>query len=165
MRLLHFILPQPFITLAILGLWLALAPTFSLGQLVLGALLGLIIPWATRRFWPDRPRLARPVAGLALFVRVVIDIIVANWQVARLVVGPLDRLDPAFLEVPLDIEDPFVATLLGSIVSLTPGTVSVEIERERKVLLVHALDADDPPGMVANIKVRYEAPLKEVFRC
>jgi multicomponent K+:H+ antiporter subunit E len=58
-----------------------------------------------------------------------------------------------------------VATLLGSIVSLTPGTVSVEIERERKVLLVHALDADDPPGLIATIKSRYEAPLKEVFRC
>jgi multicomponent K+:H+ antiporter subunit E len=128
-------------------------------------LLGVAIPWATRRFWPDRPRLVRPIVGLALFVRLVIDIVVANWQVARLVVGALDRLDPAFLELPLDIEDPFVATLLGSIVSLTPGTVSVEIERERKVLLVHALDADDPPAMVARIKARYEAPLKEVFRC
>jgi multicomponent K+:H+ antiporter subunit E len=165
MRLLHVILPQPLITLAIVGLWLALAPTFSLGQLMLGALLGLTIPWATRNFWPDRPRLVRPIASLALFVRVVIDIVIANLQVSRLVVGPLDRLDPAFIEVPLDIEDPFVATLLGSIVSLTPGTVSVEIERERKVLLVHALDADNPPAMVANIKSRYEAPLKEIFRC
>jgi multicomponent K+:H+ antiporter subunit E len=118
--------------------------------------------------WTDAAllrRLVRPIVGLALFVRLVIDIVVANWQVARLVVGALDRLDPAFLEVPLDIEDPFVATLLGSIVSLTPGTVSVEIERERKVLLVHALDADDPPAMVARIKARYEAPLKEIFRC
>jgi multicomponent K+:H+ antiporter subunit E len=165
MRLLHFILPQPLITLAIVGLWLALAPTFNLGQLTLGALLGLTIPWATHRFWPDRPRLVRPLAGLALFARVVIDIVVANWQVARLIVGPLDRLKPTFLELPLDIEDPFVATLLGSIVSLTPGTVSVEIERERKVLLVHALDADDPPAMIARIKARYEAPLKEVFQC
>jgi multicomponent K+:H+ antiporter subunit E len=165
MRVIHFLLPQPLITLAILGLWLALAPTFSLGQLVLGAFFGLTIAWATHTFWPDRPRLVRPLAGLALFVRIVIDIAIANWQVARLVVGPLDRLDPAFIEIPLDIDDPFVATLLGSIVSLTPGTVSVEIERQRKVLLVHALDADDPHGMVANIKARYEAPLKEIFRC
>jgi multicomponent K+:H+ antiporter subunit E len=161
----QYLLPQPLLSLAIVGLWLALAPGLTLGNLLLGACLSLAIPWTTARFWPDRPRVSRPLAGLALFLRVVVDIVVANGQVARLVLGPLDRLNPAFIEVPLDIADPFVATLLGSIVSLTPGTVSVEIERERKVLLVHALDVDDPLALAETIKARYEAPLKEIFQC
>lgn len=165
MSLINRVLPQPVTTLAILALWMALATTPSLGNLLLGAVLGITIPWATARFWPDTPRFVRPALAVAVFARVIGDILVANWQVARLVVGPLDRLHPKFVEVPLEIDSPFVATLLGSIVSLTPGTVSIEIDRARKVLFVHALNVGDEAAMIATIKARYEAPLKEIFAC
>jgi len=79
--------------------------------------------------------------------------------------GPAERLRPEFLEVPLDLRDPFLATLLGSIVSLTPGTVSIDIDRERWVLLVHALHVDDAAAAIAAIKTRYEAPIRRVFGC
>lgn len=165
MNLLHRILPQPLMTLILLALWLALAPRVSLGQFLLGAMLGVLIPWFTRAFWPDRPRLARPLLAVWLFLRVVGDIVAANWQVARLVLGPTARLRPAFIEVPLAIRDPFVATILGSIVSLTPGTVSIDIDCERGRLLVHALDVEDSASLIAAIQSRYEEPLKEIFAC
>ncbi len=80
-------------------------------------------------------------------------------------IGPLHRLSPAFVEVPLDLRDPFVATLLAGVVSLTPGTVSIDVDQQRWILLVHALDAPDPPALVREIKERYETPLKEMFAC
>lgn len=159
------LVPLPAITLAIIGLWMVLAPGFSLGNLILAILLGVLIPRLTRNFWPHPPRVCRPFAGIALFLRVMGDIIVANWQVARLVIGPLDRLKPAMVEVPIDINSPFVATLLAGIVSLTPGTVSVDIDLPGGVLHVHALDVADKAELVATIRNRYEAPLKEVFGC
>ncbi|UYN94652.1 MAG: Na+/H+ antiporter subunit E [Enhydrobacter sp.] len=159
------LLPQPLVSVVILGVWLVLAPAISLGHFLLAAILAVAIPILTSNLWFDRPRLVRPWVAVLLFARVMGDIVVANWQVARLVLGPLDRLRPAFIEIPLDVADPFVATLLGSIISLTPGTVSVEIDRPRSVLLVHALDVDDRDAMIATIKNRYEAPLKEIFRC
>lgn len=165
MTLVARILPQPTMTLAIIGLWMVLASTLSLGNLLLAVLLGVSIPWLTQSFWPDRPHLARPVTGIALFARVVADIVIANWEVARLVVGPLDRLKPAFIDVPIDIDNPFVATLLASIVSLTPGTVSVDIDRAAGILVVHALNVTDEAELIATIKRRYEAPLKQVFAC
>jgi multicomponent K+:H+ antiporter subunit E len=165
MNLWDRILPQPLLSLAVAFLWLALAPAVGIGSLILAALLGLTVPWATRAFWPDPPRLVRPLAGLRLFLVVLFDIVVANWQVARLVVGPLERLHPRFVAVPLDIEDPFLATILGSIVSLTPGTVSIDIDRAGARLLVHALNVEDEDKLIAAIKSRYEAPLKEMFRC
>jgi multicomponent K+:H+ antiporter subunit E len=85
--------------------------------------------------------------------------------VARRVVGPLDRLKPAFVEVPLDLRNPFVATILASIVSLTPGTVSIDVDQQRWVLSLHALDAPDPAALIREIKQRYEVPLKEIFAC
>jgi multicomponent K+:H+ antiporter subunit E len=165
MTLFARLIPQPYITLAIIALWLALAPRPSLGHLLLGATLGTIIPWLTVRFWYNPPALFRPARAVSLFIRVVGDILIANWQVARQVLGPLDSLRPSFVEIPLDIDHPFVATLLGSIVSLTPGTVSIDIDRSRKVLLVHALDVADKSGMIRDIKTRYETPLKEIFGC
>ncbi|MFA7300589.1 MAG: Na+/H+ antiporter subunit E, partial [Sideroxydans sp.] len=66
---------------------------------------------------------------------------------------------------PLDLRDPFAATVLGSIVSLTPGTVSIDVDRERWVLHLHALNAPDPEALIREIKQRYEAPIKEIFTC
>ncbi|MDP3137182.1 MAG: Na+/H+ antiporter subunit E [Burkholderiaceae bacterium] len=165
MKLVHRLVPQPVLSLLIVALWLGLAGSVSVGQVLLATLLGLLLPPLTQSFWPNRPRLARPVAGARLAVIVLFDIVVANWQVARRVLGPLDRLHPRFIEVPLEIEDNFVATILGGIVSMTPGTVSVDIDQERGLLLVHALDAEDPQALIRTIKARYEAPLKEVFQC
>jgi multicomponent K+:H+ antiporter subunit E len=159
------VLPQPLVSLAILALWLAIAPAPSLGQLVLGGVVALAIPWVTHPFWPDAPRLVRPWVAVRLFLRVLWDIIVANVEVARLVLGPADRLHPVFIELPLEIEDPFVATILASIITLTPGTLSVDIDRARRVLLVHALDVSDVPAAIATIKRCYEAPLQEIFGC
>ncbi|WP_372619133.1 Na+/H+ antiporter subunit E [Falsiroseomonas sp.] len=165
MSLLYRILPQPVLSLLILGLWLILAPTPSFGQVLLGSVLAVLLPWATRGFWPDQPQLTQPIAALRLAGVVLADIVMANVLVARQVLGPPEALRPGFLDVPLDLDDPFVATLLGSIVSLTPGTVSVDIDRARRVLQVHALHIEDPAAAIATIKARYEAPLKRVFAC
>ena len=159
------VLPQPLVSLMILALWIAIAPSPSLGQVVLGGVVALAIPWFTHPFWPDPPRLLRPGVAALLFLRVIWDIVVANVEVAQLVLGPADRLHPVFIELPLEIDDPFVATILASIITLTPGTLSVDIDRARRVLLVHALDVADVPAAIDTIKRRYEAPLKEIFGC
>lgn len=159
------IFPRPALSVAIFLLWAALTNAASLGAILLGALLALALPLVTRPFWPEAPRLARPGVVLRLAARVAVDIVLANVAVARRVVGPLDRLRPAFVEVPLDLRDPFVATILASIVSLTPGTVSIDVDRERWVLCLHALDAPDPDALIREIKQRYEELLKEMFAC
>lgn len=165
MSVLHRVFPLPLVSLAILGMWMVLATSPSRGNLLLGTALAVAIPLVTKAFWPDNPSIHRPLIGVAFFVRVVGDILIANWQVARLVVGPVERLRPQFIAVPLDISHPFVATLLGSVVSLTPGTVSVEIDMHARRLLVHCLDVEDSEQLIATIKSRYEAPLKEIFSC
>lgn len=159
------LIPRPALSLALFLLWAALTNAASSGTLLLGGLLALALPFVTRRFWPDAPRLARPGVALKFAARVAWDMLVANWAVARRVVGPVASLSPAFVEVPLDLRDPFVATILSSIVSLTPGTVSVDVDRDRWVLHLHALDAPDPDMLVWQIKQHYEKPIKEIFSC
>jgi multicomponent K+:H+ antiporter subunit E len=162
------LLPQPVTSTLVFALWLLLAPEPGTGTLIMAALLALALPLLTRAFWPAPPRLARPLVAAQLVLRVLGDIVRANITVARQVLGPPERLRPAVFHVPLDIEEPFVATLLGGIISLTPGTVTIEVETEdgrARRLEVHGLDVPDAQAAIATIKARYEAPLKEAFGC
>ena len=159
------LLPHPGLSLLLLLLWLLLNNSAAPGHLVVGALLGVLIPLFTRRFWPERLGLARPGLMLRFAGRVLWDIIVANFAVARVVLGPRSAMRPAFVRVPLEIQGDFPITVLASVVSLTPGTVSADINTERRYLLVHALSVNDSEALVHGIKTRYEAPIKEIFAC
>lgn len=158
-------LPFPGLSLLLWAVWLLLVNEISTGQVLLGVVLAWLIPQVTRFFWPSVPRLRR-VGSLMKFLLVVHwDILVANVAVARLILGPPSRLRPAFVELPLDLDDDFAITVLASTISLTPGTVSADVSADRRTLLIHALDVDDEEAMIRHIKTRYEQPLKEMFAC
>jgi len=158
------LLPYPSLTLALWLTWLLLNG-FSVGHALLGLILAVVLPLGTRPFWPQVP-LVRDRMGLLRFVlRVAKDILIANMAVAVKVLGPVKDLQPGFVEVPLDLRDRFAITVLTSTVSLTPGTVSADVSEDRTRLLVHALHVEDPAALVAEIKQRYEGPIKEIFEC
>ncbi len=159
------LLPRPYLSIAIFTLCVVLTDAASPGSALLGAVLALAIPPLTARLWPDPPRVRHAGAALRLLMILLVDIVLASLSVARRVLGPSQRLRPAFIDVPLDLRDPYVATILGSIVSLTPGTVSIDVDCERWVLEVHVLDVEDTSALIAAIKTRYESPLKEIFEC
>ncbi|MDR0069429.1 Na+/H+ antiporter subunit E, partial [Acinetobacter sp. 11520] len=71
------------------------------------------------------------------------DIIISNFKVAKLVLGPTKKLHPKWYRVPLETEHEQVNTLLAMIITTTPGTVSAGIDQERGDILVHALSTDN----------------------
>jgi multicomponent K+:H+ antiporter subunit E len=159
------LLPQPVLTLVIAVLWAMLASDTGGGTLLLGLALGLIIPQFTAAFWPGRPRTFKVWAAIRLAMVVLYDILVANIAVARIVLGNVDTIRSKFVDVPLDTDNPYVATIFGSIITLTPGTLTIDIDMDRRVLHVHGLDVPDASLLIAEVKGRYEAPLKEIFGC
>lgn len=161
----RFWLPHPVASATLLAMWLMLNSTVAPGHIVLGAFLGWSIPWLTRALWMRQIKLSNGMVALRLGGIVLYDIVRANITVARLILGPVAKLRPSFLEIPLDLKEPYAISALASIITLTPGTVSCVISEDRSRLLVHALDMDDEAAMIAEIKTRYEAPLKEIFEC
>ena len=91
------------------------------------------------------------------------DIVVSNLTVARLVLDPSARPQPAWVPVPLDLRHPTGITLFATIITTTPGTVSCVVDDERGQILVHALDCSDAAAMAEDIRLRYEAPLLTIF--
>lgn len=160
------LLPYPLTSAVLAAGWLLLAG-LSVAHVVLALAVALALPHFTRRFVGEAMGHIRGWRGLAraapFALLVTWDIVVANIAVARLVLGPPGRLRPAYVEVPLELEQPLAISLLASIVTMTPGTVSSDLSDDRRRLLVHVLDAPDPAAVVAQIKARYEQPLTEIF--
>lgn len=157
------LLPHPLLSTALTATWLLLNNSLAPGQLILGAVLGWLIPLFTLRFWPESVRIRKPWVLLRFMGTVLADIVLANLTVARRILGQTGRLQPAFIELPLELESELAISLLANTICLTPGTVSAQLSPDRRTLLVHALDAPDPDAVRATLKARYEAPLKEVF--
>lgn len=162
-RRLRGLLPAPAISVMLLLAWAMLAGSLDLGSLLLGALLALAIPWVLRAMRPERPAPARPVLALRLALVVARDIVVSGLVLARRVVGPEAAIRPRFVWLPLTIRDPRGIAALAGIVTMTPGTLSAEISQDRRLLLIHAFDVADEAALVADIRRRYEAPLRAIF--
>ncbi|MEO5732973.1 MAG: Na+/H+ antiporter subunit E [Rubrivivax sp.] len=157
------LLPAPRMSMALFVAWLMVNASQSAGHLLLALLLALAIPIAVERWRPDKANPRRIGIALRLLGRVLLDIVTANVEVARQVLGRESKLKSAWVWVPLDLRDPHAASMLAAIVTLTPGTVSSDLDDDLSHLLVHALHVENPEALVAEIKRRYEQPLKAIF--
>ncbi len=158
------VLPHPLLTLTLTVVWVMLLNDLSLGGLLLGLILGILIPLGTRSFWPQRPRLRRPLKIVEYVLVVLWDIVVANVVVARIVLfKPNRKLESHFVTIPLDTRSPEAITVLAGTITMTPGTVSADLSADGRALLVHCLHESDPERARDGIKQRYEARLMEIF--
>ena len=157
--------PSPFNFAMLFVVWLLLTHRFTLGNLLLAAILAWLIPLSVSRVRTAMSPIKKPLKMFAFFGLLLGDIIVSNIVVAKQVLGPPERLRPGFVTIPLDLEAALPITLLASTISLTPGTVSIELTQDRKALYVHALHVKSETQLIDRNKHRYEKPLKEIFGC
>lgn len=158
-------LPRPFLSLVLLIVWLLMNNAFSLGHILLGLILALGIPLLTEPLQTQQVTVKRPLKLIKYIIILKWDIVVANLAVAKLILGPTKALQPGFVAYPLNLTGDLPITLLASTISLTPGTLSAEVSKDREWLYIHALDLPDEQALIDEIKQRYETPLKEIFQC
>ena len=162
--MLNRIFPHPLLSLTLLIVWLMLVNKVTPGNVLLGGLLGVLVPIVTSPYWPGRPALKRPFMTVPYVLIVLWDIVVASIQVAQIVLfKPRSRINSQWVVVPLDLTSPEAITVLAGTITMTPGTVSALLAADGASLLVHCLHTDDPESIRDEIKTRYEARLKEIF--
>jgi multicomponent K+:H+ antiporter subunit E len=158
-------LPNAFTFTLLFLVWLLLTHSFDPGNILLAVILAWIIPVALARVQVATVPVKKPLKALVFIGVLLRDIIISNVVVAKQVLGAPERLHPGFIAIPLDMSEALPITFLASTISLTPGTVSIEITEDKKTLYVHALHVENETRLVARIKDRYENPLKEIFGC
>ncbi len=162
--MLNRLYPHPYLSLTLVVLWFLLVNDWKIGSLVMATILATAIPLITSAWWPDRPRVKRPLGLAAYSVLVLWDVIVANFQVARIILFmPRAAIRSAWITVPVDLTSPEAISLLAGTITMTPGTLTADFSADGSALLIHALHAPDPDAVRDDIKTRYEARLKRIF--
>lgn len=146
-------------------IWAALWGSFTLAQFFLGFLIGFATLWiAQPLFGGTSGYYLRAWRIIRLILFFVYDLCVSSVRVAYDVITPTDLSNPAILEMPLDVKSDIEILLVTNLISLTPGTLSLDVTPDRKTLIVHAMFADDPEAVIASLKSGMERLVKEVFQ-
>lgn len=157
--------PAPLLSLSLWALWLLLNLSLSAGNLLLGALLGLLAPIMFAPLRPLPAQIRKPGVAFKLFLLVGRDVLVSNMAVAWGVLRAGQRPPRSmFVKVPLDLHDAHGLAALAMICTVVPGTVWSELALDRSVLLMHVFDLDDEAHFIEHFKRTYERPLMEIFQ-
>ncbi|MBH0237105.1 Na+/H+ antiporter subunit E [Methylobrevis albus] len=145
-------------------LWATITESFSPANLVLGFLLSVLVLYVVREpvgqiGYLRRTRLIFGLIGM--FLR---ELMLSAIKVAKVLMRRDMRLNPGFFAYPLTVDRDFEITLLANLITLTPGTMSVDVSDDRKTIFIHAIDVPDVDAAIADIRNSFEAKILETFR-
>ena len=152
------------LSLMLAGIWVAITGSATIHNLVFGFVLSTIALWIVRDEMSATGylrRLGRMLSLLALFFK---ELALSAWRVAILVTRPSLTLTPGVFAYPLTVDRDFEITLLANLITLTPGTMSVDVSKDRKTLYVHAIDCSDVEATKRDIANGFERKILEAFR-
>lgn len=143
--------------------WAAIAGNFSILNIFVGFLFGLLSIWLVREQLGAGLYFRKSRKILSLFMLFIYELVLATVTVAVLVLKPKLDFKPGIIAFPLLVKSDVEITLLANLITLTPGTLSVDVSDDKKTLYVHAIDASDPEGIIDDIANGFEKKVIEVF--
>jgi multicomponent Na+:H+ antiporter subunit E len=152
------------LNLALAIVWQIVTGAFSLGGLVAGFCVGYVVLWIARPMFGGSSYFGRLWRIVGFFFYFLKELIVSSLRVAYDVVTPPIHARPGVIEVPIKAKTDLEITLLANLITLTPGTLTLDVAPDRKSLYVHAMFAGDPEKVRAEIKDGMERRLLEVMR-
>lgn len=134
-------------------LWVILSGNYSISNLVAGMLLSyLVLAYVAR----DKPMFANYFGKLPQIIRFILffiwDLIKANARVAHDVLTPTHLMRPGVIAIPLDLKDDAGISLFANLITVTPGSLALDVSSDRKVLYVHMMYLDSEARQLAELK-------------
>jgi multicomponent K+:H+ antiporter subunit E len=156
--------PAPLLSAVLLAVWLMLSRSASLGHVLFGLALALVVPIFTFQLRRSTTRVRKPLLVLRYASVVMYDVLRSNLEVAIGVLRWRRHPPPSkFVIVPLELGDPAGLATLAVVTTIVPGTVWSELALDRSRLLLHVWDVGEESTFVQRYKDRYERPLREIF--
>ncbi len=145
--------------------WVALTGNFAFANYLFGFVISFVILWIITK--KDRTGekyfqiIPKVISSVLYFIY---ELVKANLQVAYEVSTPGFRMKPGIVKIPLDVKSNIEITLLANLISLTPGTLSLDVSNDKKVLFVHAMYITDKEEFIKSIKGGFEKRILEIWR-
>ncbi len=150
------------INIALAFTWATLTGSFTLPTLFVGYILGYIALWLSQPLFNEPSGyFLRTWRAIWLAIFFVYELIISSLQVVWDVLTPEQKSRPRIIRMPLEVQSEFGILLVTNLISLTPGTLSLDVAEDRSCLIVHAMFADDPEAVIASLK-KFERMVKDV---
>lgn len=144
--------------------WAAITGSFSLPNLLFGFALAALALSLIREQVGTVGYMGRSRRVISLFLLFLYELVLSALSVARLVLSPRMAINPAFIAFPLRVDKDFEITILANLITLTPGTLSVDVSPDRRTLYIHAIDVTDEEALKRAIAEGFEMKIMEAFR-
>lgn len=143
--------------------WAGLLGRISLGSLLSGYLIGYAILFAFSSSPDARQYLRKFPRAISFVIYYLVEMLRANLQIAFDLLRPRPRFKPGFVKVPLSLNTDVGITLLSNLVTMTPGTMTVDVSEDRCFMLVHGLYMGEPDSVIRDIKNNLEQRIIELL--
>jgi multicomponent Na+:H+ antiporter subunit E len=155
---------QVLINLFIAFLWMFLQDEWSFLSFFSGYLVGLVVLFMLRRFMPTSFYFAKFIAIIKLLYVFIGELITSSILVIRQVLRPKIDITPGIVTLKTDLEGDLEVTLLALLLTLTPGSVVMEVSPNGKVFYIHAMDIPESSDSVYKAQEKFEKAIKGVTR-
>jgi multicomponent Na+:H+ antiporter subunit E len=145
-------------------LWALLTGDLHFTNFIQGIIIGYVILYISKNAIAKTRYFSR-LPKIFLFILYFLkELIVANIKVAFDILTVKDRMRPGIIAVPLDAKTDLEITLFANLITMTPGSLSIDTSDDKKVLYVHAMYMDDPQKYKEGLKSGLERKLLEILR-
>lgn len=145
-------------------LWAASQGSTAVAHLFVGFVIGYVALYLTRPLLGPTKYFSKFWALLSFMAFLIVELIKSNIRVAWDVLTPRDHNRPGIVAVPLDAQTELEIMLLANLITLTPGTLSLDVSEDRSVLYVHSMFVDDVDSFRRDIKNGFERRVLELLR-
>lgn len=143
--------------------WSAVTGSFTFLNFAFGFVLAIFALSLIREQVGSIGYFSRARRVISLFLLFLYELVLSAWRVAVIVLSPRMNLKPGIFAYPLRVDRDFEITILANLITLTPGTLSVDVSDDRRTLYVHAMDASDPDATRRDIADGFERKILEAF--
>lgn len=137
-------------------IWVALTGNFEVANFVFGFLLSYFLLWIITRGSDNVSYFTLVPRVISFLFFFIYELVKANIEVAYEVMSPGLQMTPGIVAVPLDVTTDFQITMLANLITLTPGTLAMDVSKDRKVLYVHSMYIKDKDEFINGIKNGFE---------
>lgn len=145
-------------------IWVMATGTLTEENFLFGFIISFVILWIIT-YKEDERKYFTVIPKLIGFLGFILwEITKANFQSVRESFYPKSKLEPAIVKVPLEAKTDIEITFLANIISLTPGTLIMDVSNDNKVIYIHVMHLLDKEDFIKEIKEKFEKPLLELMR-
>ncbi|APH03865.1 Na+/H+ antiporter subunit E [Bacillus weihaiensis] len=145
-------------------IWMFLSNDYSSLAFFKGFFFGGLVIVALRRFFTHRIYFLNIIAVIKLLFIFLSELIKSNFAVLKVILSPKLTIQPGIFALETDLEKDWEITILSNLITLTPGTLVVEVSEDNKTLYIHAMDIGDVEQAKLDIKNTFEKAIKDVSR-